>query len=651
MTCITWNCEGFRRVSSELLSVSEQYKADFIFISEPHLFQADLAQSTSIFNHHFCSSLNSADKLDHEIPLKTSRAFGGTLTLWRRSLDPYVKIIDVHSSNFLVILLTIPGYPVTVHVNIYLPTSGLDAEYVSELSKLENTLDEIDEEFENPIVMIRGDANAAIPIRPNNSRDTLFQYFCSRMALEPVLTNHKTYHHFMGGGLSDSAIDVFLQRSNTANISEKIEEILCSKSDSRVDSKHDIIISRFSLPYTGHPPANSVTQPPRIQNTKHRIVWSEDGICDYRSLLSPTLLNIQENWKNPPSPISFSVLLQCTNEALATAAKITNKVVDLTKDKPPKKVMTPPEVTAAASTKKAAHSKLQELSAESSTSELELSTAKANFSDARKAHRRVWRRHQAADERERDRKLSAMSSNPSEAFKHLKSVRSSSISKISEIKVGDETYYGKDVAIGFYNNIHKLKTELDPAIEECTACKSFKFDHKLITEICRAGEKIPPLNLEDAEKLLHSLKPSVCDHWNISAAHYVNGGPVALKHYQILINTALKDIENTSVDEVNTAHACILFKGHQKDKTLASSYRTISSCPFIAKSCDTYIRSLSVDDWHDARADVQFLGPGMSHEMGALLLSEVIQHSINVNNKPLYALFLDARSAFDRALR
>ena len=37
--------------------------------------------------------------------------------------------------------------------------------------------------------------------------------------------------------------------------------------------------------------------------------------------------------------------------------------------------------------------------------------------------------------------------------------------------------------------------------------------------------------------------------------------------------------------------------------------------------------------------------------MGALLLSEVIQHSINITDKPVFALFLDARSAFDRALR
>ena len=260
--------------------------------------------------------------------------------------------------------------------------------------------------------------------------------------------------------------------------------------------------------------------------------------------------------------------------------------------------------------------------------------------------------HQAIAEQDRDRKLSSIcSKNPSEAYKHLKTARASFSKKISEIKVGDKVYSDKDVATGFYHNIENLKTNLDPATENCSKCIGFKFDYKLITEICKAGEKIPPLSLIEAEKLLHSLKPSVCDHWSISANHYINGGPIALKHFQLLMNLAFDDIENTTIDEVNTAHACILFKGHKKDKSLASSYRTISSCPFIAKACDTYIRNLSVDDWHDARAEVQFLGPGMSHEMGALLLSEVIHHFLNVNNKPLYALFVDARSAFDRALR
>ena len=611
------------------------------------MFQSDLEISTSLFSHLYSSSLNSADKLDIDIALRTSRAFGGTLTLWKRTLDPFVKVLDVNSDSINVIIMTIPGYPTTVHINIYLPTAGRDADYISELSKLENILEEIDDEYNKPIVVIRGDANASIPARQSNSRDTLFQYFCERMNLHPILTHHKTYHHFMGDGASDSSIDVILLRHFPAGASENIENIICSKEDPRVDSKHDIVVSKLTLPFIGFPKLPTIEQPPSIPNTKHKIIWSEEGILAYRELLETTLTNLQNNWKNPDSPVSFSVLLQCTNEALIGAAKLTNRTIDLTKDKPPRPVHKPHEVLVAEKDKLEAHIKMKAILPNPISTIPEKASAQADFRAARVAHRRVYRRHQAVQEHDRDQKLSAiMSENPSVAFKHLRSVRSTSNSKISDIVVDGEVFSGNHVATGFYHNIKNLKT-----VDNCTSCEAFKFDYKLIREICKAGEKIPPLSIIEAEKLLHSMKPSVCDHWSISANHYINGGPIALKHFQELVNLALRDIENTSVDEMNVARACILFKGHQKNKNLASSYRTISTCPFISKACDTYIRNLSLDDWHNARADVQFLGPGMSHEMGALLLSEVIHHSLNIRDKPVFALFLDARSAFDRTIR
>ena len=147
------------------------------------------------------------------------------------------------------------------------------------------------------------------------------------------------------------------------------------------------------------------------------------------------------------------------------------------------------------------------------------------------------------------------------------------------------------------------------------------------------------------------MKANVCDHFNVSALHYIHGGPHAVQHFQLLINSAIDDIEKTTCDEFNDAHACILYKGHSKDKTLASSYRTISSCPFVAKALDFYVRELSIDEWNDAQPETQFLGRNMSHELGALLLTETIYHSIKENNKPIFSLYLDARSAFDLTIR
>lgn len=155
----------------------------------------------------------------------------------------------------------------------------------------------------------------------------------------------------------------------------------------------------------------------------------------------------------------------------------------------------------------------------------------------------------------------------------------------------------------------KLKTK-DNDTDGCESCKSFQFDYEMVREICKTGSKIPLLSLQQAYDLLRSLKPSVCDHWSVSAAHYLHGGSSALKHFHFIINAAIEDISNVECDEINTAHACVLYKGHKKDKKKAISYRTISNCPFISNALDVYVRGLSIAEWDSARADVQFLGPG-----------------------------------------
>ena len=64
-----------------------------------------------------------------------------------------------------------------------------------------------------------------------------------------------------------------------------------------------------------------------------------------------------------------------------------------------------------------------------------------------------------------------------------------------------------------------------------------------------------------------------------------------------------------------------------------------------------YIRELSLPDWNKAQAETQYQGEGSSHELAALLLREVIQHSLHSLKLPVFAIFLDAKSAFDRVLR
>ena len=118
-----------------------------------------------------------------------------------------------------------------------------------------------------------------------------------------------------------------------------------------------------------------------------------------------------------------------------------------------------------------------------------------------------------------------------------------------------------------------------------------------------------------------------------------------------MLNNIITNVNNAGLTELNTAHGLIFYKGHRKEKTSDRSYRTISSCPFLAKSLDLYLRDLYSDRWEDKQADTQYQGTGSSHDLAALLVTEAIQHSLFANNQPVYMLALDAESAFDRCLR
>ena len=94
-----------------------------------------------------------------------------------------------------------------------------------------------------------------------------------------------------------------------------------------------------------------------------------------------------------------------------------------------------------------------------------------------------------------------------------------------------------------------------------------------------------------------------------------------------------------------------MFKGHKKDKTSDRSYRTISTCPVVAKALDLYIRELFIDEWNLDKAETQYQGEGSSHELAALLLTEVIQYSLYTAKEPVFVIYLDAKSAFDVVLK
>ena len=114
------------------------------------------------------------------------------------------------------------------------------------------------------------------------------------------------------------------------------------------------------------------------------------------------------------------------------------------------------------------------------------------------------------------------------------------------------------------------------------------------------GPPIPTISECDSFKLLQKLKPSVSDVDGLSVNHYKYAGPAGWQHFNLLLNSLICDVNNTDIEEINTAYAVILFKGHRKDRSSDKSYRLISSYPVVAKALDLHIRDAEIESWNQS---------------------------------------------------
>ena len=326
LSALTWNVEGIKKNIFPLAEVLNSKKSSLVFLSEPQVYQCDIASIAQYIDHDYCFSLNSEDDMDPELPLLKSKAKGGTMVLWRKWLDPHIKVIPVTTASFLPLVLTLPGYQPSVHVAVYLPTHGQDTEFVSELANLRNCLDELVTTYSNPCIYIRGDANVNAK---NTTRVKIMQSFKQHFNLTETNIEHKTYHHFVGDGKFDSNVDVILHTADSSNpqvYPECVTSIICQKDTPSISSHHDLILSSFSLP-PAMPEASSseLVAAPRLSLQRNKIEWSEEGVAEYESIVSKQLRRIRDTWLVPNCQASMSVLLQLSNTILSKAALATNE--------------------------------------------------------------------------------------------------------------------------------------------------------------------------------------------------------------------------------------------------------------------------------------------------------------------------------------
>ena len=151
------------------------------------------------------------------------------------------------------------------------------------------------------------------------------------------------------------------------------------------------------------------------------------------------------------------------------------------------------------------------------------------FKAAKAMLQNVTRKHKIAKEIERDNHLlDILSKQPSNIFKSFKNAKTAESRKLKSLTVGTKTYSEENVADGFYDGISQLKTRSEIS---STSFHRFVEDHRHIVEICKSSKKIPRISEPEAEKLLRRMRPGVSDFFTITAAQYINGGSITIKHF------------------------------------------------------------------------------------------------------------------------
>ena len=529
-----------------------------------------------------------------------------------------------------------------IHVGIYMPTSGKEDDFVAEITSLCLCLDQLCEKFPGADIFVRGDSN----VNSNHkNRSVLLRHLLDSFCLIRVNITHNTYHHFTGAGLYDSNIDVLLH-SDRKDVKEDVLTILCKHDYPDMLSHHDMVLSLCYFPAVPPTvvPSDTLVTAPRLDISREKIIWTCEGAASYRDTVSPLLTSLRTRWLDPTSKVSTSVLLKMTNFVLAKAASLCNTAVNLSSTPTQKVAWVPRPIYVAKKKLKRIHRQWKKCG--------KSEVAEVSYKTALKEYKRIVRTIRLEKDMQQDQKLlSILSNDPSSIYSYIRATRNTSSTRIEKLVVKDKEYTGDRVADGFYDSMTSLKSCDDSLLLKNPKISAQFSNYELVRMLCQRSTPIPPLSLAMAAKLLGRLKKNVKDISSITALHYINAGEEGVKHFQALINAVLEEVDNATIDDLNIALGIILYKGHRKPKTSDRSYRTISTCPFLAKSIDLYLRDLHHEKWDACQAVTQYQGAGSNHELASLLLTEVIQFSLNVANKPVFLLALDAQSAFDRCLR
>ena len=81
-------------------NLSDIVSPEIVFLSEPQIFQCDVALFSKSFVGKYSILLNSEETNSPDLALDHCKAHGGTLIMWKSELDPFITPLPTNSSAY-----------------------------------------------------------------------------------------------------------------------------------------------------------------------------------------------------------------------------------------------------------------------------------------------------------------------------------------------------------------------------------------------------------------------------------------------------------------------------------------------------------------------------------------------------------------------
>ena len=186
------------------MQLIEEASPKLLFLQEIWTpYSSELSMNQQLQN--YCIQISTPDQfIPAEDTLRNmDHIWHGAAIMWHDSISTDVTHIRNTHERITSIKLCLGGQNVLA-ISVYLPTSGLDDEFLDCLAALSDII--ADNTEEKDTVIVGADSNCSVKSTPRRQRG--FQQLCVIHNLKKVLSPGPTFHHH--NGLSSSNIDLFL---------------------------------------------------------------------------------------------------------------------------------------------------------------------------------------------------------------------------------------------------------------------------------------------------------------------------------------------------------------------------------------------------------------------------------------------------------